>query len=122
MDTGLHRVYVTNEVDASMFGEPGDKPGQFNTPSEVAFDDHGNAIVVDTKNNRLQLVDSNQNAYPIKVSNTLGLYRSFLSFNHFFVQVDHQLMKPAGIHYDKENCELYVSNIGENTVVCFQFS
>ena len=70
MDTGLHRVYVTNEVDASMFGELGDKPGQFNTPSEVAFDDHGNAIVVDTKNNRLQLVDSNQKAYPLKVSNT----------------------------------------------------
>ena len=72
VDTGLHRVFVTNEEDASVFGEPGDKPGQFNNPAEVAFDDHGNSIVVDTRNNRLQLVDSNQNAFPVKVRMTFG--------------------------------------------------
>ena len=72
MDSGLNRVYVTDENEASMFGDPGDKPGQFNAPAEVAFDNHGNSIFVDTKNNRLQLVDSNQNAFPVKVRMTFG--------------------------------------------------
>ena len=45
---------------------------EFNDPAEVAFDDHGNSIFVDTKNNRLQLVDSNQNAFPVKVRMTFG--------------------------------------------------
>ena len=50
-----------------MFGDTGDKPGEFNAPAEVTFDDVGNSIIVDTKNNRLQLVDANQNPYPVKV-------------------------------------------------------
>ena len=64
-----------------MFGETGDKPGEFNAPAEVAFDDVGNSIIVDTKNNRLQLVDANQNTYPVKVRISsvisLSFFRTF---------------------------------------------
>jgi len=101
-DIGLHRVFIINELEASVFGEAGDKPGQFSNPAEAAFDGVGNSIIVDSKNNRLQLVDTNQNPYPVKV--------------------DHPLVKPAGIHFDKDNNEVYVSNFGENTVVCFKLS
>ena len=67
VDTGLDRVFVISQEDATVFGEAGDQPGEFNNPAEVALDDSGNSIIVDTKNNRLQLVDVNQNAYPVKV-------------------------------------------------------
>ena len=68
VDSALNRVFIiVNEEEASVFGETGDKPGEFNAPAEVTFDDLGNSIIVDTKNNRLQLVDANQNSYPVKV-------------------------------------------------------
>ena len=35
------------------FGEMGDKPGQFQSPSDVAFDSDGNVFVADTKRERI---------------------------------------------------------------------
>ena len=72
VDTGLNRVYVITESGADMFGGHGDKLGRFNSPSELALDDHGNSIVVDTGNNRLQMIDTKQNAVLIKVRMPFG--------------------------------------------------
>lgn len=30
------------------------------------------------------------------------------------------MLKPAGIYYDEDRSELLVSNLGENTVVCYK--
>jgi DNA-binding beta-propeller fold protein YncE len=39
------------------FGEPGDKPGQFNTPHSIAVDAQGNVYVADRGNSRIQVFD-----------------------------------------------------------------
>jgi DNA-binding beta-propeller fold protein YncE len=39
------------------FGEPGDKPGQFNTPHSIAADAKGNIYVGDRGNRRIQVFD-----------------------------------------------------------------
>jgi DNA-binding beta-propeller fold protein YncE len=40
------------------WGEPGDKPGQFNTPHNIAADAQGNLYVADRGNRRIQVFDS----------------------------------------------------------------
>jgi DNA-binding beta-propeller fold protein YncE len=39
------------------WGEPGDKPGQFNTPHSIAIDAQGNIYVADRGNHRIQVFD-----------------------------------------------------------------
>jgi hypothetical protein len=41
------------------FGEPGDQPGQFNTPHSIAADAQGNIYVADRGNRRIQVFDGN---------------------------------------------------------------
>ena len=39
------------------WGEPGDRPGQFNTPHSIAVDAEGNVYVADRGNRRIQVFD-----------------------------------------------------------------
>ncbi len=39
------------------FGEPGDQPGQFNTPHSIVADAQGNIYVADRGNRRIQVFD-----------------------------------------------------------------
>src|SRR6202521_6147864 len=41
------------------WGEPGDQPGQFNTPHSIAADAQGNIYVADRGNRRIQVFDGN---------------------------------------------------------------
>ncbi|HWC15723.1 MAG TPA: peptidyl-alpha-hydroxyglycine alpha-amidating lyase family protein [Terriglobales bacterium] len=41
------------------WGEPGDQPGQFNTPHSIATDARGNVYVADRGNRRIQVFDGN---------------------------------------------------------------
>jgi streptogramin lyase len=41
------------------WGEPGDKPGQFNTPHSIAVDAEGRVYVADRGNRRIQVFDGN---------------------------------------------------------------
>jgi DNA-binding beta-propeller fold protein YncE len=43
------------------WGEPGDKPGQFNTPHNIAADAQGNIYVADRGNRRIQVFDGEGN-------------------------------------------------------------
>ena len=67
VDGGLKRVFtINNDEEADMIGEHGD----FNAPGQIAFDVHGNFIIVDTMNNRILLLkmDVNKNfSPPVKV-------------------------------------------------------
>jgi len=40
------------------WGEPGDQPGQFNTPHSIAVDAHDNIYVADRGNRRIQVFDT----------------------------------------------------------------
>src|SRR5258708_39480825 len=41
------------------WGEPGNQPGQFNTPHSIAVDAQNNVYVADRGNRRIQVFDSN---------------------------------------------------------------
>jgi len=43
------------------FGEPGDQPGQLNTPHSIAIDAHDNVYVADRGNRRIQVFDTEGN-------------------------------------------------------------
>src|SRR5437016_7639971 len=43
------------------WGEPGNKPGQFNTPHNIASDNQGNIYVADRGNRRIQVFDGDGN-------------------------------------------------------------
>ncbi len=50
-----------NGVWLKSWGEPGDKPGQFNTPHSLATDASGNVYVADRGNRRIQVFDGEGN-------------------------------------------------------------
>jgi len=109
-DIGKDRIYCLypQEKDskdrfdaAGAFGDSGNKLGQYSKPAGFVTDDLGSMIIVDSSNNRLQIVDSEWNA--------VGT-----------VKVDRPLLRPSGIYFDKETSELYVSNFGDSSVVVYQ--
>jgi tripartite motif-containing protein 2/3/tripartite motif-containing protein 71 len=56
-DRWNHRVQVF-DLDGHFkftFGAPGNKPGQFQEPKQIAFDQQGNVYVVDRLNDRVQV-------------------------------------------------------------------
>ncbi|SFX32088.1 NHL repeat-containing protein [Marinospirillum alkaliphilum] len=63
-DSGNHRIArwrltrsgIAGLVDT--FGTPGDGPGQFHTPSDVALDEQGHCYVTDQFNHRIQVFDA----------------------------------------------------------------
>jgi hypothetical protein len=57
-DGGNHRLQAFDAGGdfVSAYGGPGSGPGQFNTPLGLAVDDAGNVLVVDSGNNRLQVL------------------------------------------------------------------
>jgi NHL repeat len=50
-----------NGAFVKSWGEPGDKPGQFNTPHSIAVDDAGKVYVADRGNRRIQVFDGEGN-------------------------------------------------------------
>ena len=56
---------VTNpggNIGMTSFGEPGSCIGQFQSPSAIVVDGEGMCLVVDTGNNRLQVMDSDSDS------------------------------------------------------------
>jgi len=105
VDMGLDCVYCLfkgedGEFAGGSFGDSGSMPNQFNKPAGMVVDDMGSLIVVDSGNNRLQVVDSNWNICGA-------------------LKVDRPLVRPSGVFFDKENTELWVCNYGDGSVVCY---
>ena len=64
VDMGLSRIYCLEskkEWGATVLGGHGKDIGMFNKPAGLVFDELGAMIVVDSGNNRLQVLDNNLN-------------------------------------------------------------
>ena len=100
---GLDCVYVipTNSSDeASMFGGRGKGPGEFRDPTGIEVDDSGNMVVVDSRNHRLQ------------VFNSEAEFVGFIASNAKF-------SRPINILFDFESRVLFVTNKGFKVQGCF---
>uniref|UniRef100_T1J8Z2 B box-type domain-containing protein n=1 Tax=Strigamia maritima TaxID=126957 RepID=T1J8Z2_STRMM len=63
-DFDLHNInFISSDLKMirKAFGTQGDNVGQFRRPSGIGVDTEGNLIVVDSKNHRIQIFDSNGN-------------------------------------------------------------
>ena len=101
-----------------MVGGNGKGINQLHKPAGLVFDGHGNAMVVDSGNNRLQVLDTNLNfCGTVKVSVHTVFCNIFIRPLKY--QVDRPLVRPSGIFMDKESSELYVSNFSDSSVVCY---
>jgi DNA-binding beta-propeller fold protein YncE len=72
------------------WGEPGEKPGQFNLPHDIAISNDGRVYVADRENSRIQVFDQNGN----------------------FITQWSNLNRPCGLHIDKDN-HVYVAELGK---------
>jgi len=101
VDMGLDCVYVLflkdGEEQADAVGSYGSDALQFRDPVGLVVDSDGTMMVVDSKNDRLQLVSKD---YTI-----CGL-----------VKVDTPLSKPSGIFLDQDQGEIVVSSYADQTV------
>eukprot|EP00092_Neocalanus_flemingeri_P040834 GFUD01044453.1.p1 GENE.GFUD01044453.1~~GFUD01044453.1.p1 ORF type:complete len:601 (+),score=162.83 GFUD01044453.1:671-2473(+) len=105
VDMELDCVYVLflkdGEEQAEVFGSTGNKAGQFRDPAGLVVDNTGTMMVVDSKNNRLQLFDSKY---------------AFCGI----VKVDQPLARPSGIFLDIQSRDLFVSNYSDQSVVSYK--
>ena len=108
-DFGNHRIQVfsSNGTYLRSFGTKGDKQGEFNYPTGIAFDrKNGSILVVDRENHRVQLF-SEQGEY----------------LNHFGEQgnLDHQLDSPRGLSVDSD-CNVIVADSGNKLIKIFSLN
>lgn len=102
---GLDCVYIINSEDnseACMFGSRGKSPGQFRDPTGIEIDNAGNMVVVDSRNHRLQVINSKLE------------FSGLVSSNHDF-------SRPLSIHFDFESRDFCVTNKGSRTVSQYEF-
>ena len=97
---GLDFVYViptSSSNDASMFGGRGKGPGEFRDPTGIDVDDSGNMVVVDSRNHRLQIFNSDA---------------EFIGF----IATDAHFSRPMSLLIDFKSRDLLVTNKGSKTV------
>ena len=60
VDLGLDCVFILNKdgTESELFGSRGNKGGEFRDPAGLVVDDIGTMMVVDSRNHRLQLINS----------------------------------------------------------------
>ena len=85
-----------------MFGGRGKSSGEFRDPTGIEVDGAGNMVVVDSRNHRLQVINSE------------------LEFVGF-VASNNQFSRPMGIYFDFETRDLLVTNKGSKSVSRFEF-
>ena len=63
VDLGLDCVFILTKdgTESELFGSRGNKGGEFRDPAGLVVDDIGTMMVVDSRNHRLQLIDSDLN-------------------------------------------------------------
>ena len=88
---GLDCVFVVNDTTANMFGMRGKEGGEFRDPTDVVVDDVGNMMVLDSRNMRIQVINSE--------TEFLGCLR-----------VNSTLARPSRFYLDRQSRELYICN------------
>ena len=102
VDLGLDCVFVLSKTqDAIKIGQRGKSPAEFRDPTGVLVDDVGNMIVVDSRNHRLQIFNSQHSSF--------GVLKSSTAF-----------ARPTRVYIDTKNEEVFVSNKGTGAVVKFR--
>ncbi|HEY6066623.1 MAG TPA: NHL repeat-containing protein, partial [Thermoanaerobaculia bacterium] len=94
---------ATVVAPARIIGEPGPAPGQFAEPRGLAADARGNLYVADTKNNRIQVFDTNA-----RLVRSLGTAGSG----------DGQLKEPGGVAVDADGT-VFVADTWNHRIVRF---
>ena len=63
VDLGLDCVFILTKdgTESELFGSRGNKGGEFRDPADLVVDDIGTMMVVESRNHRLQLMDSDLN-------------------------------------------------------------
>lgn len=97
------RVYRTDGAPLRTIGGPGNKPGYFNYPTNVAVDKEGRLYVVDTMNFRVQIFDKDGKF--LKTFGELG-------------DVPGTFSRPRGLALDNEG-HLYVADAAFNNFQIF---
>ena len=92
----MYVIPTTSTDGASMFGGRGKGPGQFRDPMGIEVDGSGNMVVVDSRNHRLQ------------VFNSEGEFVGFIVSNAHF-------SRPMSLHFDFKSRDLLVTNKGSKT-------
>jgi len=85
----IHRFSPDGKLILS-WGEPGEKPGQFNLPHDIAVSNDDRVYVADRENNRIQVFDQNGN-----------FITQWLNIN-----------RPCGLHIDRDG-HVYVAELGK---------
>ena len=84
VDKGLSRICCIfgqdGKEEAAVFGDCGNQQDELEDPAGIAVDEHGNSIVVDSGNNRLQLIDADYKIHgPLKVRVKTTLSRMLIN-------------------------------------------
>ena len=66
------QVFSTDGAPRRMLGEPGSGPGQLDAPGGVAFTRHGNLLVADFYNQRVQEYNTSRRQFPSNI--TAGIF------------------------------------------------
>ena len=85
-----------------MLGGRGKGPGEFRDPTGIEVDDAGNMVVVDSRNHRIQVINSELDFVGFIASNA-------------------QFSRPISIHFDFKSRDLFVTNKGSRVVWKFEF-
>jgi len=133
-DTGNNRIMVfdvssiTNGESAiNIFGQPtpldndpGSTESEFNAPTDIVYDPDSNQLFVsDTGNNRIMVFDVSSITNGESAINVLG--------QETFSETDpgssgSELSSPAGLIYDSNSNQLFVSDTGNNRIMVFDVS
>ena len=92
---------LSKNKDAIKIGKRGKSPSEFRDPTGILVDDVGNMIIVDSRNHRLQIINSQHSC--------IGFLKSSTAF-----------ARPTRVYMDPEAEEVFVSNKGTGSVVKFR--
>ena len=91
----------------AQWGEPGDKPGQFNLPHGISIDQNNQVYVADRSNSRIQIFDDQGNYIDFVGRDQVGRPFSVAILNEMIFVID------GGDQPDNTRSDVYVLNVND---------